>query len=48
MSQRRRRPSRAIETIEDVVETGGNEHHSGNAMHDAAHVFAHAENFGKP
>ncbi len=31
-----------------MVEAGGDEYHSSNAMNDAPQVFAHAEHFSKP
>ena len=34
--------------VEDVIEAGGDQHHSCDAMNDAAHVFAHSEHVGKP
>src|ERR1019366_7124178 len=34
--------------VEDVIETGGDEHDSGDAVNDAAQVLAHAQHFSEP
>jgi len=31
-----------------VIDTGRDERHTGNAMHDTAQLFAHGEDFGQP